>query len=69
MSSANLQGLSRNEGVPAKGAAYGELPSCADAIDTEREAYGVQQEFLVRYGAYQPVGNSMLSVGCASHEH
>jgi hypothetical protein len=64
-----LQGLSRNGGMPAKGAAFGELPSCADAIDMEREAYGVQREFLLRYGVYQPVGVSMLGVGCDSHDH
>jgi hypothetical protein len=63
-----LQGLSRNGGVPAKGAAFGELPSCADAIDMEREAYGVQREFLLRYGVYQPVGFSMLGVGCDNHD-
>lgn len=63
-----LQGLSRNGGAPAKGAAFGELPSCADAIDMEREAYGVQREFLLRYGVYQPVGLSMLGVGCDSHD-
>jgi hypothetical protein len=64
-----LQGLSRNGGVPAKGAAFGELPSCADAIEMEREAYGVQREFLLRYGIYQPVGLSMLGVGCETHAH
>jgi hypothetical protein len=63
-----LQGLSRNGGVPAKGAAFGDLPSCAGAIDMEREAYAVQREFLLRFGVYQPVGLSMLRVGCDSHE-
>lgn len=61
-----LQGISRHEGVPANGAAFGERPSCADAIAMEREAYGVQREFLLRYGVYQPVGISMLGVGCNS---
>jgi hypothetical protein len=64
-----LQGLSRNGGVPAKGAAYGELLSCTDAVAMEREAYGVQREFLHRYGVYQPVGLSMLGVGCDSNDH
>lgn len=30
----------------------------------EREAYGVQREFLLRYGVYQPVGMSMHHAGC-----
>lgn len=59
-----LQGVHRNHGIPAAGAAYGELPRCSEAIDLEREAYAVQREFLLRYGVYQPVGVSMLRVGC-----
>ena len=27
-------------------------------------AYGVQREYLLRYGVYQPVGVSMHNVGC-----
>jgi hypothetical protein len=38
--------------------------SCEQAIALEREAYGVQREFLLRYGVYQPVGASMHAVGC-----
>lgn len=38
--------------------------SCERAIALEREAYGVQREFLLRYGVYQPVGASMHAVGC-----
>ncbi|MGA2549757.1 MAG: hypothetical protein ABSF50_06375 [Burkholderiaceae bacterium] len=60
-----LQGLARNGGVPARGAAFGERMSCPDAIADEREAYGVQKEYLLRYGVYQPVGISMLNVGCS----
>lgn len=30
----------------------------------EREAYGVQQRFLVAYGVYRPVGSSLHRVGC-----
>lgn len=37
---------------------------CGRAIALEREAYGVQREFLLRYGVYRPVGASMHSVGC-----
>ena len=59
-----LQGVARNHGLPAQGAAYGERPVCTDLIDLEREAYAVQREFLTRYGVYQPVGVSMLLAGC-----
>ncbi len=38
--------------------------SCDSAIRREREAYAVQREFLLRSGAYQPIGASMHSVGC-----
>lgn len=34
------------------------------ALAMEREAYGVQREFLLRYGVYHPVGASMHAVGC-----
>ncbi len=42
----------------------GSMNSCEHAIALEREAYAAQQEFLVRYGIYQPVGVSMHQVGC-----
>lgn len=46
-------------------AAARELPfDCAATIALERQAYGVQREFLLRYGVYQPVGVSMHKVGC-----
>jgi hypothetical protein len=38
--------------------------SCESAIEREREAYGVQREYLLRSGVFQPVGASMHSVGC-----
>jgi hypothetical protein len=38
--------------------------SCANSLAMEREAYGVQREFLLRYGVYRPVGASMHAVGC-----
>lgn len=59
-----LQGVARHEGVPGTGAAFGERPFCTEAIEMEREAYAAQREFLLRYGVYQPVGVSMLRVGC-----
>jgi hypothetical protein len=41
--------------------------SCARAIELERQAYGVQREFIARYGVYHPVGASMHQVGCEPH--
>jgi Zn-dependent peptidase ImmA (M78 family) len=38
--------------------------SCSNSLAMEREAYGVQREFLLRYGVYRPVGASMHAVGC-----
>jgi len=38
--------------------------NCELTIDLEREAYAVQQAFLVRYGVYRPIGVSMHAVGC-----
>ena len=61
-----LQGIARNGGIPARGAAYGDRPGCAAAIEMEKEAYGVQREFLLRYGVYRPVGLSMARVDCAA---
>jgi hypothetical protein len=43
---------------------YEEGFTCATALSREREAYAVQREFLLRSGAYQPVGASMHAVGC-----
>ena len=49
-----------------QGVAYSEdVIDCNAAIALEMEAYGVQREFLQRYGVYRPVGQSMLQVGCA----
>jgi len=42
-----------------------DLPfDCVSTIALERQAYGVQREYLLRYGVYQPVGVSMHNVGC-----
>ncbi|MCB1786202.1 MAG: hypothetical protein H6953_14185 [Chromatiaceae bacterium] len=60
-----LQGTSRNGGVPYGGAAFSESPNCDDAIEMERQAYNVQRQYLQRYGSIQPVGVSMMRVGCA----
>ena len=48
-----LQGIARTGNIPDNGAAYGDKPLCSAAIDMEREAYGVQREFLLRYGVYR----------------
>ena len=60
-----LQGTQRNGGFPAKGAAFGEILDCSAAIDMELEAYRVQREFITQHGLYQPVGLSMMRVGCS----
>lgn len=64
-----LQGTARNGGTPARGAAYNEKPGCEAAIDMEREAYGVQREYLRRYGSIQQVGISMARVSCNAEDH
>ncbi|HUN93094.1 MAG TPA: hypothetical protein VMU33_13645 [Burkholderiaceae bacterium] len=38
--------------------------TCDQAMAMEREAYAAQQEYLVRYGVYEPVGISMHNAGC-----
>jgi hypothetical protein len=43
---------------------FEENVDCASTLEREREAYAVQREFLLRSGAYQPVGASMHPVGC-----
>ena len=37
---------------------------CEEAIGLEREAYGVQNAYIVSYGRYLQVGVSMHNVGC-----
>jgi hypothetical protein len=46
------------------GAYKSSYDACRDAIEEERHAFGVQQEFLTRHGVYQPVGLSMHFTGC-----
>ncbi len=38
--------------------------SCDSNVAAEREAYGAQREYLLRYGVYMPVGSSMHNVSC-----
>lgn len=52
----------------AMGPGGSRLVDCRMTIDLEREAYGVQQAYLVRYGTYRPVGISMHSVGCGAED-
>jgi hypothetical protein len=59
-----LQGVARGDDVLRNGAAFSVAPSCQQAVRWEREAYGVQREYILRYGAYLPVGVSMLHVHC-----
>lgn len=67
-----LQGIARYGVVPlanaTNGVAYSDKPLCSATIDMEHEAYGVQREFLLRYGVYHPVGLSMARVSCDEHE-
>ena len=37
---------------------------CQDAMELEREAYGVQNAYIVSYGSYLHVGLSMHNAGC-----
>lgn len=38
--------------------------TCEQAIAMEREAYGVQQQFLTAYGVYRPVGGALHRMVC-----
>jgi hypothetical protein len=59
-----LQGVNRNHGKIAVGAAFGEKPGCVAAIEMEREAYRIQNEFLLENGNVNRMGISMLRVSC-----
>jgi hypothetical protein len=37
---------------------------CEESIELEREAYGVQNAYIVSYGRYWQVGVSMHNAGC-----
>jgi hypothetical protein len=47
---------------------FEENVDCASSLEREREAYAVQREFLIRSGAYQPVGANMHPVGCGAQD-
>lgn len=59
-----LQGVARGDDALASGAAFSVAPSCEQSVTWEHEAYAVQREYILRYGAYLPVGASMLHVHC-----
>jgi hypothetical protein len=58
-----LQGVARGDAMGG-GAAFNVGPSCEQSVHWEHEAYAVQREYILRYGAYLPVGHSMLHVQC-----
>ncbi len=43
---------------------FGAGHDCASVWTREIEAYGVQREFLHRYGVYRPVGLAMMRTAC-----
>jgi hypothetical protein len=61
-----LQGVARGADALGTGAAFSDAPSCEQSVQWEHEAYAVQREYILRYGAYLPVGASMLHVHCES---
>ena len=64
-----LQGVARGDDVLKPGVAFSTQPSCQQSIHWEQEAYGVQREYILRYGAYLPVGASMLHVHCEAGDN
>src|SRR3954462_12567298 len=59
-----LQGVARgDDGLPG-GAAFTVAASCEQGVHWEREAYGVQRQYTLRYGASLPIGVSMMHVRC-----
>jgi len=59
-----LQGVARGDDALRSGAAFTVAPSCKQVVRWEREAYSVQREYIMRYGAYLPIGVSMSHVQC-----
>lgn len=56
--------LEHRASAALSGSARATSVNCELTIDLEREAYAVQQAYLVRYGVYRPIGVSMHAVGC-----
>lgn len=63
-----LQGVARGDDALKGGVAFNIAPSCEQSIQWEHQAYAVQREYILRYGAYLPVGASMLHVHCERSE-
>jgi hypothetical protein len=59
-----LQAVARGDASLAGGAAFDSVPSCKQFVHWEFEAYAVQREYILRYGAYLPVGGAMLDAHC-----
>jgi len=59
-----LQGIARGADGLKGGAAFGTTPTCQQFVRWEHEAYGVQREYILRYGSYLPVGLSMMHAHC-----
>jgi hypothetical protein len=63
-----LQGVERGDDVLRGGAAFSVAPSCEQVVHWERQAYAVQREYILRYGAYLPIGVSMMHVQCEAED-
>jgi hypothetical protein len=59
-----LQGVARGDDAVEGGRAYKSAPSCKQLVHWEFEAYAVQREYILRYGAYMPVGSAMRDAHC-----
>jgi len=63
-----LQSVARGDDALKDGAAFSVRPSCTQIVSWERQAYAVQREYIMRYGAYLPIGVSMAHVQCEAEE-
>ena len=59
-----LQAVARDDASLEGGAAFDSSPTCKQFVHWEFEAYAVQREYIMRYGAYLPVGGAMLDAHC-----
>jgi len=59
-----LQGVARGDDAVEGGRAFKATPSCRQLVHWEFEAYAVQREYILRYGAYMPVGSAMRDAHC-----
>lgn len=63
-----LQAVARGDDALRDGAAFRVAPSCTEIVSWERQAYAVQREYIMRYGAYLPIGVSMAHVQCEAED-